>query len=200
MKIIEDNPNFTLYEGNIKVFKPSIIIGIENITFGKNILIDSFTQIYAKEKGQVKIGNYVHFGAYSSIMGGGTLTINDYVAVSQGCRIVTATDDFKNGGFGTPCMPNNEKYRNVTHGNITIGKFAIIGTNSVILPNVTIEEGVTVGAGCVIGSNKTLKEWGVYVGSRRVGERNKQKCLENYNNFLKESDYENKNTSYMACS
>ena len=187
MKIIEDNNIFTLYEGNIKIFKPSIIIGIENIIFGENILIDSFTQIYAKEQGQIQIGSFVHFGAFSSIMRGGTLKINDYVAVSQGCRLVTATDDFKNGGFGTPCVPNNEKYRNVTNGNITVGKFAIIGTNSVILPNVTIEEGVTVGAGSVIGSNKTLKEWGVYVGSRRVAERNKEKCLENYKNFLKEN-------------
>ena len=185
MKIIEDNNIYTLYERNIKIFKPSVIIGIENIEFGENILIDSFTQIYAKERGQVKIGNFVHFAALSSIMGGGTINIEDYVAISQGCRLVTATDDFKNGGFGTPCVPNNAKYRNVTHGNITIGKFAIIGTNSVILPNVEIEEGVTVGAGSVISSNKVLKEWGVYVGSRRVGERNKQKCLENYNNFLK---------------
>lgn len=184
MKIIEDNNIFTLYEKNIKVFKPSIIIGIENIEFGENILIDSFVTIDARN-GKKQIGSYVHIASYANISGGGNLEMMDYSGLASGVRVVLSTDDFSDWGFGNPTIPL--KYRNVTHGNITIGKFAIIGTNSVILPNVEIEEGVTVGAGSVIGSNKILKEWGVYVGSRRVAERNKQKCLENYNNFLKEN-------------
>ncbi len=122
-------------------------------------------------------------------MGGGDCIIEDFSMISQGCRLVTCTDDFINGGFGTPTTPNGIKYRNLLHGKINIGRFCIIGANSVILPNSLIAEGATVGAGSVVASDKTLNAWGVYINSRRVAERNKDGVLENYNNWKKE--YEN---------
>ena len=43
---------------NVKTFEYTKIIGLENIEFGKNIIIDDFAFIYAK--GKIKLGNYVH--------------------------------------------------------------------------------------------------------------------------------------------
>jgi galactoside O-acetyltransferase len=69
----------------------------------------------------------------------------------------------------------------VRQGKIHIGKFAIVGTNSVIMPNVTIGEGASVWAGSVV--TKNLEPWGIYVGNRRVGWRKKEEVLKNYARF-----------------
>jgi len=49
----------------VKTFEFTKIIGLENIEFGKNIIIDDFTLIYATAP--IKIGNYVHIGSFTSI-------------------------------------------------------------------------------------------------------------------------------------
>jgi len=168
----------------VKTFEFTKIIGIENIEFGKYVIIDDFVLIYAKEK--IKIGNYVHISNFTSITGGGTLIMDDFSGISSGCRIITGSDDFKEWGFGNPTI--NEKFRNLKTGTINIEKFAIIGANSIILPNVKIGEGVTVSAGSII--TKDLEPWGIYVGNKRIGWRNKEEVLKNYERFLATSENE----------
>ncbi len=166
---------------NVKTFEYTKIIGIENIDFGANIIIDDFAFIYAK--GKIKLGNYVHIGIYASITGGDELTVGDFSAISQGVRILTATDDFKDWGFGNSTIDN--QFRNVTSLPINIGKFCIIGANSVVLPGVSIGEGAMVGANSTV--TKNLEPWGIYVGNRKIGERNKDEVLKNYEKFLSTS-------------
>lgn len=162
----------------VKTFEYTKIIGIENITFGKNIIIDDFVLIYAKEK--INIGNYVHISSFTSISGGGELVMEDFSGLASGCRIVTGSDDFKEWGFGNPTI--DDKFRNSKIGKIIIGKFSIIGANSTILSNVHIGEGVSVAANSLI--TKDLEPWGIYVGNRKVGMRNKEEILKNYAKFL----------------
>jgi len=141
------------------------------------VIIDDFVLIYAKEK--IEIGNHVHIASFTSISGGGELIMDDFSGLSSGCRIITGSDDFKGDGFGNPTI--SEEFRNSKTGKIHIGKFAIVGTNSVILPNVTIGEGATVSANSTI--TKDLEPWGIYVGNRRIGWRNKEEVLKNYEKF-----------------
>lgn len=166
---------------HVKTFEYTKIIGLENIEFGKNIIIDDFVLIYAKEK--IKIGNYVHIASFSSITGGNLLQIGDYAAISQGCRILTASDDFKDFGFGNSTIAN--EFRNIYSAPISIGNFCIIGANSVVLPNVIIGEGATIGANSVV--TKNLEPWGIYIGNKKIGERNKDEVLKNYKIFLETS-------------
>ena len=163
---------------DVKTFEYTKIIGLENIDFGKYIIIDDFVLIYAKEK--ITIGNHVHIANFTSITGGNKLIIGNYTAISQGCRILTATDDFKEWGFGNSTVAN--EYRNIKSSPISIGEFCIIGANSVILPGVSIGEGTTVGANSVV--TKPLEPWGIYIGNKKVGERNKEEVLKNYEKFL----------------
>jgi len=163
---------------NVKTFEYTKIIGLENIEFGENIIIDDFVLIYAKEK--IKIGNFVHIASFSSISGGGELIMEDFSGLASGCRIVTGSDDFKDFGFGNPTISN--QFRNVKIGKVNIGKFAIIGTNSTILLNVNIGEGAAVAANSLI--TKDLDPWGIYVGNKKVGMRNKGEVLRNYEKFL----------------
>lgn len=162
----------------VRIFEPTVIINIENIEFGKYVMIDSFVLIQAKKK--CKIGDHVHIPSFSSITGGGKLLMEDYSGLSSGVRIFTGSDDFKDWGFGNPTI--DEKFRNVKIGEVLIRKFAIIGANSVILPDVEIGEGAAVGAGCVV--TKSLEPWGIYVGNKKIGERNKKGVLRNFEGFL----------------
>lgn len=154
-----------------KCFEFTKIIGIENISFGRNVLIDDFVLIYAKNR--ITIGSHVHIACFSSITGGEPIEIGDFSAISQGCRILTGTDDFKGWGFGNSTI--DEKYRNTKRAPIKIGSYCIVGANSVVLPGVEIGEGTTVGANSVV--TRDLEPWGVYIGNRRIAERDRASVM-----------------------
>jgi len=164
----------------VKTFEFTKIIGIEKIKFGKNIIIDDFTFIYATTP--MSFGNYVHIACFSSVIGGADLTFEDFVTVSHGSRILTGSDDFKDWGLGNSTVPT--EFRNVSRRPIHLCQFSIIGANSVVLPGVTIGEGAAVGAGSVI--TRDLAPWGVYIGNKKIGERNREAVLRNFQKFQEE--------------
>jgi Acetyltransferase (isoleucine patch superfamily) len=112
--------------------------------------------------------------------------MEDFTGLSMGVRVFTSSDDFSFYGFGNPSI--SEEFRNVKHGPVIIKKFAIIGANSVILPGVTIGEGAAVGAGSVV--SKDLEPWGIYIGNRKIGQRDKDGILKNYEKFLRTQEEE----------
>jgi galactoside O-acetyltransferase len=71
-----------------------------------------------------------------------------------------------------PMIP--DEYKKVTNGDVFIGKHSIIGSGSVILPNVVIGEGVSIGALTLI--NKNCDEFTIYSGSpsNKIGKRLKK--------------------------
>ncbi len=156
------------------------IFGIERIEFGKEAYIDHYAIIYANQR--MKIGKNVYIASFSFISGAMEIEIGDYVGIFQGCRIYAGTEDLKEWGFGNPTIP--DEFRNAKRAPVTIGRFATIGANSVVLPGVTIGEGVSIGANSVV--TRDLQPWSVYIGNKRVGERNKKGLLENYERFLAE--------------
>ena len=162
----------------VRTFEFTKLIGVENMEFGQNVILDDFVLIYAKQK--IRFGSYIHIASFTSISGGGHFEMADFSGISSGCRIVTGSDDFKDWGFGNPAIA--EEFRNVSVGSITMEKFSIVGANSVVLPNVTIGEGVAVAANSLV--TKTLEPWGIYVGNRRVGERNRDGVMKTYEKFL----------------
>lgn len=167
---------------DVRIFEPTVIVNIDNIEFGRYVIIDSFVLIQAKKK--LKIGSHVHIPSFSSITGGGKLVMEDYSGLSSGVRVFTGSDDFKGRGFGNPTI--DERFRNLKIGEVLISKFAIIGANSVVLPDVEIGEGAAVGAGSVVTRN--LEPWGIYIGNTKVGERNKEEVLKNFNDFLSKDE------------
>lgn len=146
---------------------------------GKNVVIGDFVKIVNPEKIEIddfsriddfsilvggkglKIGKFVHIASYCSVIGGGEFIMEDFSGLSAGVRIITGSDDYTGKCLTNPTVPL--KYR--THamtGAITIGKHAIIGTNSIIFPNIVIGEGAAVGAISLV--NKDVDPWGIYVG------------------------------------
>ncbi|OGF59580.1 MAG: acetyltransferase [Candidatus Fischerbacteria bacterium RBG_13_37_8] len=164
----------------VKTFEYTKIIGIEYIEFGKNILIDDFVLIYATAK--MKFGNYIHIASFTTMTGGEYLELGDFSGISHGSRILTGSDDFKDWGFANSTI--DEKYRNVKRAPVIVGKFADVGCNCVVLPGVTIGEGASVGACSVV--TRDLEPWGIYLGNKRVGWRNKDGIMKSYEQFLKD--------------
>ena len=173
-----------LKNGKVIIFDTAKIVGEENIEFGDYIIIDDFVFIYARKK--IKLGNYIHIAVGSSISGSEEFIMEDFTTLSMGVRVFTSSDDFKFYGFGNSSI--SEEFRNVKHGPVIIKKFAIIGANSVILPGVTIGEGAAVGAGSVV--SKDLEPWGIYIGNRKIGQRDKDGILKNYEKFLRTQEEE----------
>jgi galactoside O-acetyltransferase len=155
---------------NVKVFKSSILINPEYIHLGDECQIDDFTHIIAGSS--VKIGKRVHFGCFSSIAGGGEVIIEDYCGVAAGCRLISGSDDFTGGAMTNPCVPF--EYRNVIRSFIYMKKHSLLGTNSIVLSSITLEEGATTLAGTLV--NKNLEAWKIYAGSpaRLVKERERE--------------------------
>jgi galactoside O-acetyltransferase len=71
--------------------------------------------------------------------------------------------------MSNPTVPS--EYTGVTHADVYLGKHVIVGSGSVILPGVTLEEGVAVGALSLV--SKHCEAFGIYAGNpaRRIKER-----------------------------
>jgi len=131
-------------------------------------IIDDFVLI-AGGKG-VKIGKFVHISSFCSIIGGGVLKMEDFSGLSAGCRIITGSDDFSGRSLTNPCVP--KKYKPYLYeGIVKIGRHVILGTNTVVHPNVSIGNYAATGSNTVVLKN--LEQAGIFVGlpSRRVGTR-----------------------------
>lgn len=154
---------------NVRIAKNCTIIGFENIEIGNNVRIDGYVTMTASKFNPFILGSYIHIGSYGHICGSSGFTMHDFSATSAGVRVFTRSDDFSGAFLTNPTVPAN--YTNVTAGPIVIGRHAIVGSNSVILPGVTIGEGAAVGTLCSI--HKSLDPWGIYFGSpaRRIGNR-----------------------------
>lgn len=170
---------------NVKVFKNSVLVNPANIFLGDACQIDDFVHIIASRP--VRIGRRVHIACFSSIAGGGDVTIEDYCSVSAGCRLISGTDDFMGRGMANPCVP--EKFRRVFRSFIHLKKHAILGTNTIVYPEVTIHEGVATGSAAVV--NRDLDAWGLYMGApaRLIKARPRETILAFEKELIAESGY-----------
>jgi len=153
------------------------VLGRDKIRFGDPVIIDDFAFVYARAP--LRVGDYVHIAVSSSVIAVAEVDIGDFAAVSHGARVLSATDDFKDWGFGNSTVPL--EFRNVKVAPIRIGRFCIVGANAVVLPGVSIGEGATVGACSVV--TRDLAPWGVYIGNRRIAERDRAAVLASFARF-----------------
>tara|TARA_B100000401_G_C52707860_1_gene672391 strand:- start:460 stop:996 length:537 start_codon:yes stop_codon:yes gene_type:complete len=144
---------------NVKISKSCLIIGIKNITLGHNIRIDAFTSIIA-DRGYLKLGNNIHIGGHGHLLCSGGIIIEDNCTFSQGVRIYSQTDDYS-GKKPTGLFVKN-KNSNYIKGKIIIGSKSIVGSGSIILPNVTLSKNSSIGSLSLV--NKSILTPGTYSG------------------------------------
>jgi acetyltransferase-like isoleucine patch superfamily enzyme len=157
---------------SVRIAKNCTIIGLENIEIGNNVRIDGYCSLIAANPGFLKIGSFIHIGAYSLLSAGSGITIEDFAGLSQSVKIYSQSDDYTGNHLTNPTVP--EKFTGVTRGMVTVHRHVIIGSGSVILPSVTIGEGCAVGALSLV--NRSLEEWGIYTGcpTKKIRDRSKQ--------------------------
>lgn len=153
---------------HVSISDKASIYNPSKITIGANVRIDDFCTLSAGNGG-IKIGNHVHLSVGCSLIGAGKITVSDFAGISARVSIFSSNDDYSGAALTGPTVP--EEYRNVTHADVFIGKHVVIGSGSVVLPGITLEEGVAVGALSLI--KKDCLAFGIYFGApaKRINER-----------------------------
>lgn len=154
--------------------------GAARITLGNNVRIDDFC-VLAAGVGGIVIGDYVHIAVSSSLIGSGKITMSDFSGISSRVSIYSSSNDYSGATLTNPTVPS--EYAGVTHADVFLGKHVIVGSGSVILPGVTLEEGVAVGALSLV--HKRCEAFCIYAGNpaRRIKGR-KRDLLELERLFL----------------
>lgn len=152
---------------NVYVSRKASIYSPAKISIGNNVRIDDFCIL----SGQITLGSHIHISAFCALYGARHIEMEDYTGLSPRCTVFSATDDFAGDFLVGPMV--DPSYTNVSGGKVHIQKFSQIGASCVILPNIVIGEGVAVGSMSLV--NKSLQDWGIYVGvpALRLKERSK---------------------------
>lgn len=154
---------------NVYISTKASFYGISKIHIGHNVRIDDFCVISAGEGG-VFIGNYIHIAVYSSLIGSGKITLMDYSNISSRVSIYSSNDDYSGNYMSNPMVPKD--FTNVTHDAVVVGKHAIIGSGSIVLPGVVLDEGCAIGAHSLVKHN--CEKLSIYAGNpaRKIRDRN----------------------------
>lgn len=165
---------FVAIGDNVQISDKCSIYGANRISFGSDVRIDDFCIISAGEGGIV-FGNNIHVACFTSIMGQGRIELHDYVGLSSRVAIYSSSDDYSKGHMTNPSIP--DQYKKVDNRPVTIKKHAIVGSGSVVLPGVIIDEGAAVGALSLV--NKNVPPFTVVSGSplKKICLRPKEKLL-----------------------
>jgi acetyltransferase-like isoleucine patch superfamily enzyme len=146
-------------------------IGAEHIRLGSHVRIDAGVHITAAAP--VIIGNHVHIAAAAHLFGGAGIEICDFAGVACGASLFSLSDDYSLGYLTNPTIP--AKYRLLTEGKIVVGRHALVGSGTVILPGVHVGEGASIGALSLV--NKNVPSFAIVHGNpaRQFGTRDEQR-------------------------
>jgi dTDP-4-amino-4,6-dideoxy-D-glucose acyltransferase len=155
---------------NVKISKNAKIYGSKYISISDNARIDDFVIISTNSESV--IGKNVHIGAGTFISASLGFYFGNYSGVSSQCSLYGDSDDYSGEFMSNPTF--DKELRNVTSNKLIIEAFALIGTNSVMIPNSSLKEGAVLGALSLL--NKETEPWTMYLGNpaRAIKARNQQ--------------------------
>jgi acetyltransferase-like isoleucine patch superfamily enzyme len=143
---------------DVTIYELVRILDADRISVGSHVIVDDFA--FIDGSGGISIGSHVHIASYVGITGGGNVTIGDYAGLASGTRLVSGSDRFDGSGLTGPTIPH--RWRSVHRGEIHIGAHAVLGTNVVVHPDVTIGEGAIVGSQSLVTGD--LPAWTICSG------------------------------------
>ena len=140
------------------IFEPVVFIRRERIKIGECSRIDSFVKIEGGEG--IHIGRHVHIASFAHIgIGGGTVVIGDYAAVASGGKIISGSNEINSPSMSATAPRD---LQSVSKKVTTLGPYAVVLTNAVVLPGVTLHEGAVLAAGAV--ATRDIPKWEVWGG------------------------------------
>lgn len=153
---------------DVRISRKASIYGIDQIAIGNHVRIDDFCIL----SGKIELGNYIHVAAYTALYGGGAgIYIRDFANLSSRVCVYAVSDDYSGETMTSPMVP--EQFKNVQEEPVEIKRHVIVGTGSVVLPGVILEEGTAVGSMGLV--KHSTEAWGIYAGVpvRRIKERSR---------------------------
>jgi galactoside O-acetyltransferase len=156
---------------DVQVSELASLHGVERIALGDRTRIDDFCVLSAGPGG-ITVGKHVHIAVFCSLVGAGTITLDDFSGLASRVAIYSSNDDYSGKFMTNPRVP--DEFTGVEIAPVFLGRHAIVGAGSVILPGVTLEEGVAIGALSLV--MRDCAAFGVYAGRpvRRLGDRSRQ--------------------------
>lgn len=142
------------WDESVLVHRLALIVGT-HVRVGRYSRIDAFTVI----TGDVTLGERVHIGTGAHIYGSYGVSMGECCSLSPGAKIFTATDDVNSPYLANPLLLT----RQGKTGPVRIGAYSVIGSNSVVLPNVSIGDEVQIGSNSSV--TKSIPAGQVWGGS-----------------------------------
>lgn len=152
---------------NVLISRKASIYSPENISLGDNVRIDDFCIL----SGHIQAGSYIHISAYTALYGRFGIVLEDFVTVSGRVMVYSQSDDYSGHFMTNPMLPDG--FNNITGGQVTFRKHAIVAAGSIVFPGVTLHQGSAVGAMSLVNSD--IPEWSIYAGipARFIRERHR---------------------------
>lgn len=152
----------------VRLSRRASLHGLSRIALGDHCRIDDFCVLSAGSGG-IRIGRYVHVACHATLIGDGPIELDDFSGLSGRVSIYSSSDDYSGVHLTNPTVP--ERYTRVRTAAVRIGRHAIVGAGTVVMPGANVAEGCAVGALALVVRRTT--PWGVYAGApaRRVRER-----------------------------
>ena len=142
---------------------------------------DSIVDDYCYFSTMVRIGVCSHIASGCSIAGGAErqFELGDFSSLSSGVKVWCTSDDFVNDLVTIIPDGATQVKDHLISGDVIIGNYTAIGSNTVIMPRNTIPEGVAIGALSFVPPEFHFQPWMVYAGVpiRALRERNRSNVL-----------------------
>lgn len=145
------------------IYELAKVVAPEALEVGEDVEISDFVFLNAGEGTYVGDYSCIHSG--TRVVGGGELHVGRAVAITYNCVVVTSVP--KHSSHMSTCVPQSEK--DVRSAPVRIEDEAFVGSNSVIMPGVTVGEGAVVGALSYV--DEDVPAWTVQLPDGRTFER-----------------------------
>ena len=164
---------------NIRVRHP------DQFEVGEGSIVDDFCYFSTR----VRIGRFSHVASGCSVAGGAdrTFTFGDFGSVSSGVKVWCTSDDFARDLVTLVPADFGPVKENLIEGDVSLGRFCAVGSNSVVMPGNELPEGTSIGALSFIPPRFPFEPWSVYVGSpiRKVGDRDRSSVMPAWDDYSK---------------
>lgn len=158
------------YGKNVLIGRHTVLYSPNTLVIGDNVRIDDFTIV----SGKVTLHSYIHISQFCGLYGGDEgIELEDFSGLSSKCTIYAVSDDYSGMSMTNPMVPAKYKPGSINKA-VHIGRHAIIGCNSVILPGVDVPEGAAVGSLSLV--TRSLEPWSINTGipARKKSDRHKE--------------------------
>lgn len=172
------------YGSGVRISTRASLYNAHKIRIGSNVRIDDFCVLSAGAGG-IEIGSYIHIAVFSLLIGAARIALHNFSNLSSRVSIYSSNDDYSGRHMTNPTVP--AEFTGVTHADVSIGRHVIIGSGTVVLPGVILEDGVAIGALSLV--TRGCAAFGIYAGipARRIRDRRRD-LLAYEEQFLRQTE------------